>query len=113
MPHRHTRARTSTTGLVALAALSLASGQALAAEYRGRNVDGRAYVATVSNNDYGTYHGVEIKFQGERAYVTFSRGGRLTLILDDEHIVDPRAITAQDHLRGITWEISVKGMRAG
>ncbi len=100
-------------GVALLGGLALVAGGADAAESRGRNVDGRAYVATVSNNDYGTYHGVEIKFQGERAYVTFSRGGRLTLILDDEHIVDPRAITAQDHMRGITWEISVKGMRAG
>jgi hypothetical protein len=79
----------------------------IAAEYQGRNVDGHRYRGSVSNNDYGLYTNVEIKFQGDRAYILLASGARLILNLDEEEIVDPHAISAHDPRRGIQWEIDV------
>lgn len=97
--------------LPALALLAVASPLG-AASYQGHNVDSRRYHATVANSDYGTYENVEVKFQDDHAFVYFSRGGRLVLILREDEIVDPHEIIADDPLRGITWEIDVKDLVA-
>ena len=78
-----------------------------AATYQGKNVDTHRYRGSVSNNDYGVYNNVEIKFQGDRAYIQLASGARLILNLDEEDISDPRAIPAHDLRRGIQWEIEV------
>ena len=97
--------------LVAGIAISLSStAPASAAYYQGKSVDDHHYRGTVSNNDYGVYNNVEIKFQGDRAYITLPSGGRLILNLDEEEIVDPHAIGARDPRRGIQWEIDVKDL---
>jgi len=83
---------------------------ASAASYQGRNVDDHRYRGTVSNNDYGVYSNVEIKFQGERAYVYFASGTRLILNLEDEEITDPHSVAAHDPRRGIQWELDVKDL---
>jgi len=100
-----------------LAALAVAAllgpsiaAPASAAYYQGRSVDNHRYRCNVLNNDYGLYDNVEIKFQGDRAYITFASGGRLILNLDEEEIVDPHAIPANDPRRGIQWEINVKDL---
>ena len=95
---------------VALACLFATA--AAAASHKGRSVDGQRYHGSVLNNDYGSYEGVEIKFQGDHAFVYFAAGGRLVLILDDEEIVDPHSIYAHDPRRGISWEIDVKDLSA-
>ena len=70
-----------------LAALLAAEGAA--ATFQGRNVDGKRYQASVLNNDYGLIDAVEVRFQGEHAFVYLHGGGRLVLVLQDEEIVDP------------------------
>jgi hypothetical protein len=96
--------------LVAGIAISLSSAApASAAYYQGKSVDDHHYRGTVSNNDYGVYNNVEIRFQGDRAYITLASGGRLILNLDEERSStltrSPRAIR-----RGISWEIDVKDL---
>lgn len=85
---------------------------ATGAVYRNRNVDGKRYRATVSNFDYGTYENVEVRFQGDHAYLHFNAGGRVVLILEDEEILDPHEISAQDPRRGTTWVLDVKDLAA-
>ncbi len=100
--------RRTVTLVLAAAALSLPPATAgEAAEYQGRIVDGRTYHGTASTNDFGRFEGLEIRFQGDRAYLQVPAGGRIVVTLDDEHITDPHAIPAYDHRRGIRWEIEV------
>jgi hypothetical protein len=94
-----------------LAALVAADGVA-AATFQGKSVDGRRYQASVLNNDYGLIDAVEVRFQSEHAFVYLRGGGRLVLVLQDEDIVDPHCIPADDPRRGIVWEINVKDLRA-
>lgn len=93
-----------------LAVLLAADGGA--ATFQGRNVDGRRYQASVLNQDYGLLDAVEVRFQSEHAFVYLHGGGRLVLVLQDEEIVDPHRIPADDPRRGIVWEIDVKDLRA-
>jgi hypothetical protein len=85
---------------------------AAGAVYRNRNVDGKRYRATVSNSDYGTHENVEVRFQGDHAYLHFGAGGRVVLILEDEEILDPHEVPAHDPRRGITWVLDVKDLAA-
>ena len=94
-----------------LAALAAADGAA-AARFQGRSVDGRRYQASVLNNDYGLIDAVEVRFQSENAFVYLQGGGRLVLVLQDEDIVDPHRILADDPRRGMVWEINVKDLRS-
>ncbi len=95
----------------AISALALAAiSPARAATYQGRSVDGPRYHAKLMNNDYGSYPSVEVRFQGDRATVYFPAGGRIVLTLQDEDIVDPHAIRADDARRGITWDLDVHGL---
>jgi len=91
-----------------LLAAILAAAPAGAASYRGKNIDGQRYQSSILHPDFGLYDGVEVKFDGETAYVYFHGGGRLVLTLQDPEIVDLRHIPADDPRRGITWEIRVK-----
>jgi hypothetical protein len=90
----------------------LAVEGASAATFQGRNVDDKRYQGSVLNSDYGLIDGVEVRFQSEHAYVYLRGGGKLVLILQEEDIADPRRIAADDPLRGIIWEISVKDLHA-
>jgi hypothetical protein len=93
-----------------LAGLSVAN-EATAATFQGRSVDGKRYQASVLNQDYGLIDGVEVRFQGEHAYVYLRGGGKLVLILQDEDITDPCRVPADDYRRGVVWEINVKDLR--
>jgi hypothetical protein len=92
-----------------LAAL-LAAAPVLGATFQGKSVDGRRYQGSVLNNDYGLIDDVEIRFHAEHAYVYLRGGNRLVLILQEEDIVDPHRIPADDPRRGIVWEINVKDL---
>jgi hypothetical protein len=107
-----TRIRPIALATAGLLAALLTVGQAAAATFQGRNVDGRRYQASILNHDYGMIDGVEVRFESERAYIYLHGGGRLVLILQDEDIADPRRIPADDLRRGIVWEINVKDLRA-
>lgn len=104
--------RTEVIPLAALGLLTalLAAGPALPATYHGKSVDGRRYVASILNNDWGRFDNVEVKFHEDRAYAYLPSGGRLVLVLQDEEITDPHCIPAQDPRRGMWWEIDVKDM---
>ncbi len=106
------RTRPITLAVTGLLAASLCAEPAAAATFQGRSVDGRRYQASVLNPDYGMIDGVEVRFQGEHAYVYLHGGGRLILILQDEEIADPRCILADDPRRGIVWELRVKDLRS-
>ena len=93
--------------LLALAAALVAAAPAAAAEYKGRNIDRRTWHCTASNNDYGTFRNLDVRFDGERAYLTFPNGVRIVLVLDEERIVDPHAVAAYDHKRGVRWELDL------
>ncbi len=90
-----------------LAAALLAAAPASAAEFRGRNIDRHTWHCTASTNDYGSFHDVEVRFDGERAYLTFDNGVRIVLVLDDERILDPHHVMADDHKRGVRWELDL------
>jgi hypothetical protein len=106
------RIRAISLAVAGLLAALLAVDDVAAASFQGRNVDGRRYQASVLNNDYGLIDAVEVCFQSERAYVYLVGGGKLVLVLQDEDIVDPHCIRADDPKRGTVWEINVKDLRA-
>jgi len=93
-----------------LLATLLAAGAAAAATFHGRNVDGVRYQASVLNADFGMIDAVEVRFQGDHAFVYVHGGGRLVLVLQDEDIADPHRIPADDPRRGVVWEIDVKDL---
>jgi hypothetical protein len=93
-------------------ALAFSAAPAGAATYQGRSVDGHRYHGDIVNHDYGAYRNVEVRFQGEKAYIYFAAGGRLVLFLEDEEIQNPHSIPARDPRRGITWEIDVMNLHA-
>lgn len=90
--------------------VSLVAATAHGAAYHNRNIDGRHYIGTIANGDYGSYENAEVRFQGDHAYVRFPGGGRLVLILEDEEIVDPHSILGHDPRRGIMWELDLKDL---
>jgi hypothetical protein len=90
----------------------LAVQGACAATFQGRNVDGRRFQASILNYDYGLIDAIEVSFDAERAYIYLRGGGKLVLILQDEDIADPHCIRADDHRRGVVWEINVKNLRS-
>jgi hypothetical protein len=98
--------------VLASVTVCLAATTSPAASYHGRNVDDRRYQGSVLNYDYGMIDGVEVKFHADHAFVYLRGGGRLVLILQDENIVDPHRIPADDPQRGIVWEISVTDLGA-
>jgi hypothetical protein len=106
------RIRSNALTVVGLLAVLLSVGEASAATFQGKSVDGRRYQASILNPDYGLIDGVEVRFQSEHVYVYLRGGGKLVLILQEEEIADPRRIPADDIRRGIVWEINVKDLRA-
>jgi hypothetical protein len=103
--------RSPAAALLILAALAAGSIPAHGATYQGRSVDGRWYSADLFNADAGLYREVQVRFNGDIAYVQIPRGPQLNLQLHDEAIVDPRDIPARDHRRGLEWTIDVKNLR--
>ncbi len=91
-----------------LSATLLLAGAAFAASYRGESLDGKRYQASILNADFGRYDNVEVRFQGDHAYVYMQGRSRLVLILDEEEISDPHRIPADDPRHGVTWEINLK-----
>jgi hypothetical protein len=78
-----------------------------AAEYKGRNLDGALFDATVFAQDTGRRYEVKVEFDEDHAIVLFPPCMRLLLTLDDEEIINPQKIPAFDVKRGVHWEISI------
>jgi hypothetical protein len=106
------RMRPILLGIAGLLAAVVPVEEPAAATFQGRSVDGRRYQASILNPDYGIIDGVEVRFQGDHAYVYLHGSGRLVLVLQDEDIADPRRIPADDLRRGVVWEIHVKDLRS-
>ena len=81
-----------------------------AAEYKGRNVDGRSFSATAFSYDTGKYYYGEVEFNGTEATFTFSSGKSVTLEIDDEEIDDPSNISAFDYEAANYWDLDVDGV---
>ena len=73
------------------------------ATYKGRNIDGKKYAASI-RSDKEIYAG-SIMFDGQFAYLTFDRQ-EVTVKLENEKIEDLRSIRAND--KTSHWEISVE-----
>ncbi len=99
--------------ILALTGALVAALPAASAEYRGRNIDRHTWHCDASSNDFGVFRGLEVRFDGERAYLMFPRGGRIVLVLDDERITDPHAVTAYDHVRGVRWTLDLLDLGSG
>ena len=56
------------------------------------------------------YYNVSVEFEGDEAIVSFHKGGRTRLTLDDEDIDDPHNISAYDYEHSIYWDIDVEGL---
>ena len=92
---------------LAIAALTVA---AHAATFRGKSVDHRWYSGSAFNPYAGHYDDVRIKFSGEIAFVRFSSGTQLAMLLRDEVITDPTEIEADDVRRDLHWILQVRDL---
>lgn len=102
------RHRVIGSSLAFLALLMLMFHPALqAAEHRGRSIDGQRWRGTAYSFASHRSYAVEIVFSGSEASVTFPRGQRLTLLLEDERIEDLRHIAATDDASGNKFELAV------
>lgn len=92
---------------VACLALFTPAVASRAAEYKGRSIDHHKWRGTAYSFSTHRTYTVEIVFSGSEATVTFPRGQRLTLLLDDERIEDLWHIAATDDASGTKFELAV------
>lgn len=78
-------------GLV-LSTLLLFVTPALAAEYQGRNIDGRKFPAKVYYSGTGGVYNVQVRFYRNRATIYFVDGSQTTIKLRRRVITDPSNI---------------------
>lgn len=88
----------------------LAASSAVAASYRGKNVDGHWFSGDISHPDVGSFRNVAVRFEGDRVMIQFPGGGQINAHLDDDQIADPHEIPCRDYRRGIVWDLSVHGL---
>ncbi len=103
----------STVLLTCALLLGVAATTAYPATYQGRPIDAHSWHCVARTNDYGKFPGCEVRFDGERAYLTLSSGLRIVLILEDEHILDPHGVVGYDHKRGLRWELDILDLPNG
>jgi hypothetical protein len=81
-------------------AASLISGlwgmgsMAIAAEYQGKNIDGRRFKGQVYSYETGGVFDVEVEFRKKQATLYFVNGSRQTVRLKQSKILDPKGIEA-------------------
>jgi hypothetical protein len=68
----------------------LLANSAIAAEYRGKNIDGRRLAGKVYSYETGGVFDVKVEFQNKKAVLYFVNGGQQTLRLKRVEIKDPR-----------------------
>jgi hypothetical protein len=74
-----------------LLALLLAE-PAIAAEYRGKTVDGKRFAGKVSSLETGGVFDVQVEFRKKQAVLYFVNGGQQTIRLKRSKITDPKNI---------------------
>jgi hypothetical protein len=72
--------------------LGRVGGPAIAAEYQGKNIDGRKFPAQAYLYETGGVFEVEVEFKQNRATLYFANGSRQTLRLNQAVITDPARI---------------------
>jgi hypothetical protein len=70
----------------------LLGNSAIAAEYHGKNIDGRRFAGKVYSYETGGVFDVKVEFQNKKAVLYFVNGGQQTLQLKRAEIKDPRNI---------------------
>ncbi|WP_404790091.1 hypothetical protein [Altericista sp. CCNU0014] len=76
---------------VLLLALLLAE-PAIAAEYRGKNIDGKRFAGKVYAYETGGVFDVQVEFRKKKAVLYFANGGQQTIRLKRSNITDPKNI---------------------
>jgi hypothetical protein len=71
----------------------------LAAEYQGKNIDGRKFPAKAYSYETGGVFDIQVEFQKKRATMHFVNGGKKTLRLKRSEIDDPQNI--------VGWSVGV------
>jgi hypothetical protein len=77
-----------------LLCLVLGANSAIAAEYHGKNIDGKRFAGKVYAYETGGVFDVQVEFQKKKAILYFVNGGQQTLRLKRSEISDPRNIVA-------------------
>lgn len=75
-----------------LSTLSLLATPVIAAEYQGKNIDGKKIPARVFYQQTGGVYDVEVEFNGDRATLHFTDGSQVILNLASPNINDPTNI---------------------
>jgi hypothetical protein len=70
----------------------LVANSAIAAEYRGKSIDGKRFAGKVYSYETGGVFDVKVEFQNKKAVLYFVNGGQQTLRLKRAEIRDPRNI---------------------
>ncbi len=78
--------------LLIITILSTSFSRATAAEYQGKNIDGKTFEATAYSYETGGRFDIQVRFQDQRATMIFANGGQTTLRLNQAVITDPYAI---------------------
>ena len=66
--------------------------RAIAAEYEGRNIDGRTFEAQVFSYETGGLYDIQVEFRKKRAIMTFAGGSKQKIRLRNPVITNPQQI---------------------
>ncbi len=77
---------------IILAPLAIIGKQAIAAEYQGKNVDGKKIPAQVYSSETGGVFDAQVEFKQKQALVYFEGGSRQRILLNSPVITDPTNI---------------------
>lgn len=83
---------------IAITSLLLLSTPARAAEYEGKNIDGRKLDAQVYSYQTGGVFDAQVEFNQDLATIYFAGGGQLTVRLNQRAIADPDNILGYGRL---------------
>ena len=79
-------------GLFLLSTLLVLVKPAMAAEYQGKNIDGRKLTGKAYFSQTGGVYNVQVLFKKNRATIYFANGGQTTIKLRHQVIADPSDI---------------------
>jgi hypothetical protein len=77
-------------------------GVSFGATYKGKNIDGKKYAASIKSEK--EIFGGSVEFDGQFAYLSFN-GRLITVKLENENIEDLKSVPAND--KSNHWEIRV------
>ncbi|MGB7417023.1 MAG: hypothetical protein WA902_22710 [Thermosynechococcaceae cyanobacterium] len=80
--------------LLIFTAIFSSPGEALAAEYQGKNIDGKLFEATAYSYETGGLYEIQVRFDERQATMIFAGGSKKTIQLNQSVVTDP------DHIEG-------------